>query len=298
MESSLKFYSFQSKASDPGKFLNLFQSLPDSIDELTKIVHNIVTHRDATQSLYKFDLPADRQLEADTRYVCDELAIIQKLKKGELDVPRSPQERLLGSCRDFALLLCSMLRFKGVPARLRCGFAAYFHTNFYTDHWVCEYFNKETNTWILVDAELGEEEYKEYNITFSHTNVPHDQFLVAGEAWRLCRANKAKPDTFGVYGIGVKGLWFVRASVLRDIASLNKVELLPWDYTDFYDKPFKNMSELSLEEISLLDKLSQFSSDPDRNFDELQEVYVSTSELQAKENITSYTLTGPRKLSL
>jgi hypothetical protein len=33
-----------------------------------------------------------------------------------------------------------------------------------------------------------------------------------------------------VWSIGIAGLWFMAGSVVRDLAALNKREMLPWDY--------------------------------------------------------------------
>ena len=57
--------------------------------------------------------------------------------------------------------------------------------------------------------------------------MPRDHFLVAGDAWRLCRAGKADPAAFGV--LDMHGLWFVASNVIRDVAALNNREMLPWD---------------------------------------------------------------------
>src|SRR5262249_43832017 len=65
------------------------------------------------------------------------------------------------------------------------------------------------------------------SIDFDATDVPRDKFLTGGDAWHLCRAGKADPDTFGI--LEFWGVWFVRGNVVRDLAALNKMELLPWD---------------------------------------------------------------------
>jgi Transglutaminase-like superfamily len=39
---------------------------------------------------------------------------------------REPGQRVVGTCRHFALLACALLRFRGIAARVRCGFATYF----------------------------------------------------------------------------------------------------------------------------------------------------------------------------
>ena len=39
---------------------------------------------------------------------------------------RTAERRVVGTCRHFATLATALLRFRGVPARARCGFGAYF----------------------------------------------------------------------------------------------------------------------------------------------------------------------------
>ena len=65
------------------------------------------------------------------------------------------------------------------------------------------------------------------SIPFDRQDVPRDQFLVGGKAWQLCRSGQADPETFGIFDM--HGLGFVRGNLVRDVASLNKMELLPWD---------------------------------------------------------------------
>lgn len=297
-----EYYSTQSKTTNPGKFVYLFENLPTSISKLCVIVHRVIGHRDDTKRLYNFKLPEERKSEADTRYVEDILKKIIELNDSPLTKKRSPKMRFLGSCRDFSILLCSILRHKKIPARLRCGFAAYFRPGFYSDHWVCEYWNKNKKKWILVDPEIGEEERELCKINLDHTNLPPDQFLKAGKAWQMCRSGKANPKLFGVYHSGIykniKGLWFIRGSVLHDLISLNKVELLPWDYTKFSDKQFKSISELLSKEIQLIDKIASLTIAGNDAFPEIRSLYENNPYLQVSEEITSYTLLGPRKVKL
>jgi len=129
MSKILKYYLEQSRFSDPGELVYLYKSLPDSIGELTKIIRGIMIHQHDTKSVYDFKVPKDRQLEPNTRYVSKILKKIISLKNNDLSVSREPQNRFIGLCRDFAITLCSILRYKGVSARLRCGFATYFSSD-------------------------------------------------------------------------------------------------------------------------------------------------------------------------
>ena len=81
----------------------------------------------------------------------------------------------------------------------------------------------------LRDSELSGRVRAHFGITFDPADVPHEAFLVAGEAWRRVRAGTLDPTTCGVSSIRVLGEGFVAASVARDLAALNKREMLAWD---------------------------------------------------------------------
>ena len=55
-----------------------------------------------------------------------------------LTVAREPAQRLVGNCRDHAVLFTSLLRQQGVPARVRVGFATYLTDRIHCDHWIVE----------------------------------------------------------------------------------------------------------------------------------------------------------------
>lgn len=297
------YYTRQSPTSDPGTRFRLFARLPHSVAELCAVVHGLVAHRDSVPQLYGFDPAGPRKLEADTRFVEKILGKIIELDDAPLLEERIPEKRFLGSCRDFAILLCGMLRHKGVPARLRCGFGAYWAPGVFTDHWACEYWNNGEQEWMLADAEIGAPERRRYGIAFDHTNVPRDQFLVAGKAWKMCREEGRDPDLFGVHHIGVQGLWFVRANLLRDLASLNKLELLPWDYTRFFDKYFDSLNdhshdEIHPDEVRLLDRLAGLTSGDAVPFGDVIALYDGHADLQVGPLVKSYTIAGPKMITL
>lgn len=80
---------------------------------------------------------------------------------------------------------------------------------------------------MLVDAQLDALQCDVLGIPFDPLDAPRDAFLVAGKAWQMCRSGLANPDAFGIPDM--RGLWFVHGNLVRDVASLNKVEMLPWD---------------------------------------------------------------------
>ena len=146
-------------------------------------------------------------------------------------------------------MLTSILQHQGVPARARCGFGTYFLPDHFEDHWVCEYWKSEQQRWILVDAQLDEFQCNEMKVPFNPLDVPRDQFVVAGQAWQMCRQGQANPQQFGIFEW--HGWWFIWGNVVRELLAFNKIELLPWDVipgcmTHELDDPLPEGDELAL----------------------------------------------------
>ncbi|MGY0573675.1 hypothetical protein ACTGJ9_023500 [Bradyrhizobium sp. RDM12] len=110
-----------------------------------------------------------------------------------LTITRPGALRALAMCRD-ALVLCAALRQHGVPARVRCGFGTYFTGHGYHDHWVCEYWARGEQRWVLVDAELDEPHRRLLKFDFDPTDVPRTAGV---EAWQRCRSGAIDPEQLG-----------------------------------------------------------------------------------------------------
>jgi hypothetical protein len=173
----------------------------------------------------------------------------------------------------------AILRYKGVPARARCGFASYFERGKYVDHWVGEYWNAGEGRWVLVDEQLDALQLSIVKPTFDPLDVPRDQFLVAGDAWRLCRAGGADPMNFGVGGTDLWGLVEVFGDVFQDLAALQKIELLPWGWYGLA-KDDTNCEG----EADLIDNLAAISSDADAaSLDGLRSMVAADERLRVPE---------------
>jgi len=222
-----EFYSTQSTFSDPGAQAPHYEALPDDPRELALIARRLLIHR-LEGGFLDFKIAEDRlHDDAETRYVDEILKLIQERKNAPLTVPRDYADRFVGICRDFALLHCSFLRAKGIPARIRSGFADYFGTDgFHVDHVVTEYWHADRG-WLLADPQVTEH----HTVDFDPMDVPRDRFLVAGKAWQLIRAGKADPKTFGLNmpDLQLIGEWFVAGNIRLDLSAVNKVETLLWD---------------------------------------------------------------------
>ena len=101
-------------------------------------------------------------------------------------------------------------------------------------------------------------------------DVPRTHFLTASEAWRRCRAGEADPALFGISFAGLFGLWFIAGNLVRDLAALNRVEMLPWDLWGAQPQPG---DQLDPERLSFFDELARITHDSDTNFHELRSQY-------------------------
>ncbi|MEY9995191.1 hypothetical protein ABIE67_007223 [Streptomyces sp. V4I8] len=251
------FYLKQTPYSDPGS-LDV-SGLPRDPGELAHVVRDVIIHQGEGQRL-GYAIPAQRLHEdAESRYVTDILRILRERGDTPLTDAREPEGRFVGTCRDFALLHVSLLRATGTPARVRGGFGTYFVDGFHEDHWITEY-RLPDGSWRLMDPQVLHPSYD--HLDFDPLDVPRDRFLVAGEAWRACRAGEADPRAFGFWSDeALRGMWFVRGSLVLDLACRGGVETLPWDGWE----PLAGFGDASLSaaDLALLDAAAAAHTDED-----------------------------------
>jgi hypothetical protein len=155
--------------------------------------------------------------------------------------------------------------------------------NHFEDHWVCEYWNEAEQRWVLVDAQLDELQQNALKTSFNTLDVPRDQFIVGGAAWKMCRSGQADPDQFGIFDM--HGMDFVKGDFLRDVAALNKVELLPWDC---WGMIFTDYATLPPDDLSMLDRLADLTRTDVPEFATVRQIYESDPRLRVGESIQSY----------
>jgi hypothetical protein len=166
---------------------------------------------------------------------------------------------------------------KGIPARARGGFGMYFIQGRGEDHWVGEYWHAAEARWVRVDAQIDEFQRERLQPNFHLLDVPHDRFVIAGDAWAQCRCSDTDPATFGVSFLNEGGLWFIAGNLLRDFAALNSLEMLPWDVWGTMPGPDEPITE---EQLALFDYLAALTPTPDASFDELRALYTSDDRLR------------------
>lgn len=250
--------------STPGRRADHFKRLPTGPAALAGVVQGMLMHEHISTT-YGIALDGAQHAQAHVRSVEDMLDGIVRRDPRPLTDARAPGERQVGVCRHFTLMHVAMLRAEGVPARARCGFAAYFVKDKFLDHWVTEYWSDDQKRWLLVDAQLDAHQCSLFKVDFDPLDVPRDKFLIAGDAWVLCHRGQADPQAFGI--LGMFGLWFVASNVIRDAAALNNREMLPWDV-------WGGMSQTDAGiDVAFIDRVAALTQDPDAHHDDLRLLY-------------------------
>jgi excinuclease ABC subunit A len=212
---------------DPGPSAPLLDGLPTALPDLCRVVQGLLTHP-LTTDLFGLDLTSTQKKEVNIRPVREMLYRIARMDPRPLSEARPAGERLVGNCRDHAVLLTAFLRHQGRAARAQPGFAAYLSQEMISDHWITEVWAPEEGRWMWVDAQIDPVLASHLKIDFDPADIPPGQFYTAARAWSLCRAGKAKSGRFG-FNRKAHGWPFLRAALLRALAAHGKVEVLPWD---------------------------------------------------------------------
>jgi Transglutaminase-like superfamily len=260
------FYTRPGKMTSPGQYAAHIEDLPRDIAALAAVGQGLLVHEFMAAD-YGVPLSEADRATVHTRPAAEWLAQIIERDDRPLQIAREPAGRLAANCRHFTVLMVTLLRAQGVPARARCGFGTYFGTSVFEDHWVCEYWNGGQARWALVDAQIDDVQRGWFPISFDVTDVPRDEFLVAGQAWDLVRTGAADPGRFGLSEIQEFGDWWIAANLMRDASALLNLELLPWDCWGAMPKPGQPIEP---ELVTLFDRLARLTQAPDDSRAELQ----------------------------
>ena len=292
----LEFYTNHGLMSNPREHAFRFSDLPDEIPAVCKVEQGLLIHETWSRA-YGVSMPENRNLESSIRMVSKKIDRILELNNRPLIESRPAENRLFSICRDFALLLTTMLRQNGIPARVRYGFATYFFpTNVvgYGDHVLAEYWHAQEQRWVLVDAQLDELQCKAVHISFDPCDVPRDVFLTADVAWQRCRKKEANPKDFGFLP-DYTGWWYVKGHLARDIAALNKIEMLCWDYWGIFERRDIDLPD---DDLILLDQAAKLSLAGNEAFKELHSLYIQDMRLRVPPVVKSWYVEDEEKYRL
>lgn len=281
------FYAQQSPFSDPGSYAALFDALSSGVPAGARVVQGLLMHP-AAAKLYG-QPPEPEGSGWGYRTVTETLERLLALDDAPLTVIRPPARRLRANCRNFAVLFVAILRHQGVPARKRVGFATYLPGSHASTHEIAEYWDEAASRWVLVDPQnddvsraaqrayfgrIGEPERGRYDTLDIEAGTA---FALAGTIWRACRRGEVDPSDFrcGPH----RGMPEIRLTVLQELDSLNRVELLSNDA--WHELMTKPDAELTDGELALLDRMAELTTSVDERFEELRGLYEGMAYARA-----------------
>ena len=267
--SVLDFYRQYSSFTDPGEYEYLYENLPDSLPELCRLIKSQTIHPFAELPRYRDQIPEERTNE-DQKYptVKSILEGLLSYDSSGLIKNRKPADRLLLGCRHNSILLVSILKYRGIPARVRCGHVTYLIPDFHTSHTICEVWNEDENRWMLVDPSTDK-------IDFSH-----EKFDFSYDAWLQMQNGEIDPNQYGIPR-RYSGFVSIVGKVNTDLASVLGTEYPINQYAPMLEYAFENDDQLTAEHIETLNRISELMKSLDaENISILQEIYSSTPEIQ------------------
>jgi len=275
---------------DLGLYKDLVKQLPDDIRELGLLVRKNLIHpstmhcgNTGTNEDLRFgdmnELPWWRQREDDN--LATVVAMVAELyrrdKRGFVGV-RKVADKLVVSCRHTAVVMAGILKAKGIPARVRAGFAAYFEQAEFgdvtSDHYINQYWNEKENRWVTIDVD-GCMSIK-HGFTFDPFDMSDGIFHFPAKAWLEIREGGVDENYF--VNKPERGRIVVVWALMHDFHCLMNNEIIYLHYTAL--ESFKRFEKITEEELKKLDSLARLMLDPDENFEALKKLWEEDKEFR------------------
>ena len=264
-----------------GAYKGYFQSLPDDIARLGRLICSQVIHRvtlkegntNANGALLYGDMnryPWYRmRCEDDVLLTAPALtAELFRMDERGFVRDRQVENKIVVTCRYVSVLMSAILKAKGIPARCRTGFAPYFKEGVSMDHWINQYYNEKEKRWITFDADGF---YEEGGMPLSQYDMPEGSFDWAAGAYLAVRRGETDGRQY-VYAdeMGTCSLPALIRYLIYDFHALMNCELTYSFIPAYLDGRLERLTE---EELQELDRLAEWMLETDRNFDRLCEVW-------------------------
>lgn len=280
-----KFYLNVSKYTNAGPYEDYYKSLTNNIKDLRLLV--------AEQHVHKFRLArtlSKQEIASNFDYLnCIDDALdtavamtseIFRLNKNGFVLNKPLNEKIITTCRYMAILFASVLKSKGIPTRCRAGFAPYIYEDYIVDHWINEYFDKHSNKWIAIDAQVQDSKkiYKQVDLC----NL-EKEFEYPAELWIKARKGELPDiDKYARYSVD-ENLQVIAKQLFLDFFSLMNYELGYRDTPMFiYGKNFSGLTNADYEEI---DNLAKLMLNPNENFNKLQQLFLTNQKFRVLRTI-------------
>jgi hypothetical protein len=252
----LDYYRDTGPFTTVGDFGEQVDALPNDIGEIAHAVQMLLVHRWWAPA-YGVEVTPEKETENGLHSTEAMLTKAMEKSPAKIGEVRLPDKRVVGICRHFSTMMAAFLKRKGIPARARCGFATYFEPGKYVDHWVAEYWKADETRWVQVDAQLDTLQAQAKKIDFDPLDTPRDRFLVGGDVWLQYRMGDIDANLCGI--LDMWGDWYIRGNHALDVASLQKVELLPWEPFGIAKSPGSTIADTP-ELLALVDRTADLTT--------------------------------------
>ena len=270
----------------PGLYLDkLKNDLPKNIKEIGLFVRKSLIHRttlEAGNTGSNSDLkygdmtkvPWFRQPEDDVLPTATAmLSELYRRDSNGFSLTKKEEDKLILTCRYVSILIASILKSKGIAARVRAGFAGYFEGIPRTyDHWINQYWDESQQRWVTIDVDGSL-----HDLDFDPYDIPHDKFDWAAESWLKVRQNKENSERYW-NAMPFSGLITIAWQLFYDFHSLMNSEIIYMHHPK--SATFGKFFSLTKEELGKIDSLANLMLEPDKNFDALKEIWNTDKEFR------------------
>lgn len=177
----------QSMVTQLGRTSAAIDAIPADLASLRAVSQQLVTHYMGSSDGTSGPVEGERLSEVDTRYAQAMVARLLAMGPPVLARQRPANERIVGCCRDFAVLFVAMARHQGFPARMRVGYATYFQAGWYLDHVIAEVWDDDQQRWRFIEPEISDS-FVPAGEAFDPLDVPPERFVTGPRAWVAARA--------------------------------------------------------------------------------------------------------------
>jgi hypothetical protein len=143
---------------------------------------------------------------------------------------------------------------------------------------VTEYWSDAEGRWVRFDSQVDDRQRAVLQPSFDTEDVPSHAYFAGGEAWRRCRAGDADVSTFGIFEFW--GPDEVRGNAVRDLAALNKIEMLPWDSWGLIGEPAGPDVDAATDALT--------ATLVDGSFSEIRELYDRDDSLRVPDAVFDF----------
>jgi hypothetical protein len=271
----------------PGLYQEELMGLPSDVKEVGKLVRgqlipvavlgmgNALSNEDLRYGDMT-KVPLYRQREDDNLpTTAAMLAELFRRDERGLVFDRKEEDRLVVTCRNTSLLMASILKSKGIPSRVRSGFAPYFEIygdDKSVDHWINQYWDEEEGRWITIDVDGSIEPY----LKFNPYDMPENAFDFPANVWPAVRQGEADEKRF-YNQAGWEGLAAISEALFYDFHSLMGNEIV---YVHYPQYAYGRFDQLTDGQLGELDDLAGLMQEPDQNFSRLKTLWETQKEFR------------------